>query len=58
MACAIFSPMEYLMERDCENLSGGGMQMVAIARALVGSPDLFPAAEIALPLPADPNGPW
>ena len=28
------------MERDCENLSGGEMQMVAIARALVGSPGL------------------
>ena len=37
-AAAIFSPLEYLMERDCENLSGGEMQMVAIARALVGSP--------------------
>lgn len=39
-ACAIFSPLEYLMERECENLSGGEMQMVAIARALVGSPGL------------------
>ena len=38
--CEIFSPLEYLMERDCENLSGGEMQMVAIARALVGSPGL------------------
>jgi branched-chain amino acid transport system ATP-binding protein len=28
------------MERDCENLSGGEMQMVAIARALLGSPGL------------------
>jgi branched-chain amino acid transport system ATP-binding protein len=36
-ACEIFSPLEYLMERDCENLSGGEMQMVAIARALVGA---------------------
>ena len=36
----IFSPLEYLMERECENLSGGEMQMVAIARALVGSPGL------------------
>ncbi len=40
--CEIFSPLEYLMERDCENLSGGEMQMVAIARALVGSPGLDP----------------
>ena len=36
----IFSPLEHLMERDCENLSGGEMQMVAIARALVGAPGL------------------
>jgi branched-chain amino acid transport system ATP-binding protein len=40
-ACEIFSPLEYLMERDCENLSGGEMQMVAIARALVGAPGLL-----------------
>ena len=38
--CAIFSPLEYLMEREAENLSGGEMQMVAIARALIGSPGL------------------
>ncbi|MEO8525841.1 MAG: ABC transporter ATP-binding protein [Caldimonas sp.] len=36
----IFSALEYLMERECENLSGGEMQMVAISRALVGSPGL------------------
>jgi len=36
----IFSALEYLMDRDCENLSGGEMQMVAIARALLGSPGL------------------
>ncbi len=28
------------MPRDCENLSGGEMQMVAISRALLGSPGL------------------
>jgi branched-chain amino acid transport system ATP-binding protein len=28
------------MEREAENLSGGEMQMVAIARALLGSPGL------------------
>jgi branched-chain amino acid transport system ATP-binding protein len=39
--CDIFSPLEYLMERECENLSGGEMQMVAIARALVGAPGLI-----------------
>lgn len=36
----IFSVLEYLMDRDCENLSGGEMQMVAISRALLGSPGL------------------
>ena len=36
----IFSALEYLMGRDCENLSGGEMQMVAISRALLGSPGL------------------
>jgi branched-chain amino acid transport system ATP-binding protein len=37
---AIFSPLEYLVDREAENLSGGEMQMVAIARALLGSPGL------------------
>jgi branched-chain amino acid transport system ATP-binding protein len=36
----IFSALEYLTTRDCENLSGGEMQMVAISRALLGSPGL------------------
>ena len=36
----IFSPLEYLMHREAENLSGGEMQMVSIARALLGSPGL------------------
>ena len=36
----IFTALEYLLERECENLSGGEMQMVAIARALLGSPGL------------------
>lgn len=36
----IFSALEYLMQRECENLSGGEMQMVAISRALLGSPGL------------------
>ncbi|MBM3599651.1 MAG: ABC transporter ATP-binding protein [Alphaproteobacteria bacterium] len=38
--CQIFTPLEHLMERDAENLSGGEMQMVAIARALLSSPGL------------------
>lgn len=36
----IFPALEHLMTRDCENLSGGEMQMVAISRALLGSPGL------------------
>lgn len=39
-ACGIFSALEHLMHRDAENLSGGEMQMVAISRALLGSPGL------------------
>ena len=38
--CGIFSPLELLMHREAENLSGGEMQMVAISRALLGSPGL------------------
>lgn len=36
----IFSALEYLTKRECENLSGGEMQMVAISRALLGAPGL------------------
>jgi branched-chain amino acid transport system ATP-binding protein len=36
----LFTALQYLLDRECENLSGGEMQMVAIARALVGSPGL------------------
>jgi len=36
----VFSALEYLMHRDCENLSGGEMQMVAISRAMLGAPGL------------------
>jgi branched-chain amino acid transport system ATP-binding protein len=36
----IFTALEYLRARECETLSGGEMQMVAISRALVGSPGL------------------
>ena len=38
--CELFTALEYLRHRECENLSGGEMQMVAISRALVGSPGL------------------
>ena len=36
----IFSAIEHLRGRECENLSGGEMQMVSISRALLGSPGL------------------
>jgi branched-chain amino acid transport system ATP-binding protein len=36
----LFSALEHLMARECENLSGGEMQMVAISRALLGAPGL------------------
>jgi branched-chain amino acid transport system ATP-binding protein len=36
----VFSALEHLLERECENLSGGEMQMVAIARVLLGGPGL------------------
>jgi branched-chain amino acid transport system ATP-binding protein len=36
----IFSALEYLLARECENLSGGEMQMVAISRVLLGGPGL------------------
>ena len=36
----VFSALEHLMPRECENLSGGEMQMVAISRALLGAPGL------------------
>jgi branched-chain amino acid transport system ATP-binding protein len=36
----IFTALDYLMEREAETLSGGEMQMVAIARALLGAPGL------------------
>jgi branched-chain amino acid transport system ATP-binding protein len=37
---ALFPALEYLLEREGENLSGGEMQMVAIGRALLGGPGL------------------
>jgi branched-chain amino acid transport system ATP-binding protein len=36
----LFSALEHLQSRECENLSGGEMQMVAIARLLLGAPGL------------------
>jgi branched-chain amino acid transport system ATP-binding protein len=37
----LFSALEYLMDRECENLSGGEMQMVSISRAMLGGPGLM-----------------
>jgi branched-chain amino acid transport system ATP-binding protein len=36
----LFPALEYLLERESENLSGGELQMVAIGRALLGGPGL------------------
>jgi len=36
----VFSALEYLLGRECENLSGGELQMVALARVLLGAPGL------------------
>ncbi len=36
----VFPALEHLMGRDCENMSGGELQMVAISRALLASPGL------------------
>ena len=45
----IFSALEHLIGRESENLSGGEMQMVAISRALLGSPGLV-LARVPAPL--------
>jgi branched-chain amino acid transport system ATP-binding protein len=37
----VFSALPHLMRRSAENLSGGELQMVAIARALLGGPALL-----------------
>jgi branched-chain amino acid transport system ATP-binding protein len=37
----IFPALAHLMDRDCETMSGGELQMVAIARALLGSPGIL-----------------
>jgi branched-chain amino acid transport system ATP-binding protein len=38
--CEIFPALTHLLPRECENLSGGELQMVSISRALVGAPGL------------------
>ena len=37
----LFPALEHLLDRDCENMSGGELQMVSIARALLGGPRLI-----------------
>jgi branched-chain amino acid transport system ATP-binding protein len=36
----IFPAVEHLMDRECETMSGGELQMISISRALLGSPGL------------------
>jgi branched-chain amino acid transport system ATP-binding protein len=38
--CEIFPALPHLIPRECENMSGGELQMVAISRALLGSPGI------------------
>ena len=37
----VFPALEHLLARECENMSGGELQMVSISRALLGSPGLI-----------------
>jgi len=39
--CEVFPALPHLLPRECENLSGGELQMVSISRALVGGPGLI-----------------
>jgi branched-chain amino acid transport system ATP-binding protein len=36
----IFPALEHLVARECETMSGGELQMIAISRALLGSPGI------------------
>ena len=38
--CETFPALRNLLARECENMSGGELQMVSISRALVGGPGL------------------
>lgn len=38
--CELFPTLTHLMGRECENMSGGELQMLAISRALIGSPGI------------------
>jgi len=39
--CEIFPALRNLLTRDCENMSGGELQMVSISRALAGGPGVI-----------------
>jgi len=38
--CELFPALRHLLPRECENMSGGELQMVSISRALVGAPGM------------------
>ena len=38
--CDLFPALAHLLPRECENLSGGELQMVSISRALIAAPGL------------------
>jgi branched-chain amino acid transport system ATP-binding protein len=38
--CEIFPALRNLLMRECENMSGGELQMISLSRALVGGPGL------------------
>ena len=40
VCCEIFPALRNLLSRECENMSGGELQMVSISRALAGGPGL------------------
>jgi branched-chain amino acid transport system ATP-binding protein len=39
--CELFPALKHLLPRECENMSGGELQMVSISRALVGAPGVM-----------------
>jgi branched-chain amino acid transport system ATP-binding protein len=39
--CELFPALTHLLPRECENMSGGELQMVSISRALVGAPGVM-----------------
>ena len=39
--CELFPALPHLLPRECENMSGGELQMISISRALVGAPGRY-----------------